>query len=338
VNALLPNLLAQATSLPSIAPEGGSAWMPPQASGHAAEVDAVFYFIYWVSVFFFVLIVALMVYFVLRYRRRVEGELPRLHSSHSLALEVTWTIIPLILVIVMFYVGFRGFMDLANPPGQAMDIYVTGQKWLWTFKYPNGHDDTELHVPIDTPVRLILASNDVIHSFYIPAFRIKKDAVPGRYNKMWFRPTRTGEYLALCSEFCGTQHSDMRARVVVHEPGLYEKWLTDVSDPFKTHTPAEVGALLVSRRCSGCHTVDGRAHVGPTFRGIFGHEVGIKGQPSVIVDENYIRESILTPSAKIVAGFENVMPPFKGQLKDQEITAIIEYLKTLSKSPEERSP
>jgi cytochrome c oxidase subunit II len=324
-------LLAQSAQLPPVAPTGGTVWMPPEASGHAPFVDNVFYFIYWVSVFFFVLIVALLLYFVWRYRRRSEGAPAGSQASHNTTLEIIWSVIPLALVIVMFYLGFRGFMDMSNPPADAMDVYVTGQKWLWTFKYPNGHDDTELHVPVDRSVRLILASNDVIHSFFIPAFRVKRDVVPGRYNKIWFKATKTGEYLALCSEFCGTQHSDMLARVVVHEPGAYETWLAAASDPFATHTMSEVGAMLVTRRCGGCHSVDGRAGIGPTFRGIWDHEVRLRGQPPLVVDENYIRESIMLPQAKVVEGFEPVMPTFKGQLKDQEITAIIEYIKGLSK-------
>ena len=321
--------LAQ-TSMPAIAPQGGTFWLPPEASTAAPNTDFVFYFIYWVSVFFFVLIVALMVYFVLRYRQRVPGAAAPGHVTHNTTLEITWTAIPLVLVGAMFYVSFRGYMDLVTPPANSMDINVTGQKWLWTFTYPNGHVDTELHAPVDTSVRLILASNDVIHSLFIPAFRVKRDVVPGRYNYLWFRATKPGEYLALCSEYCGTGHSNMQARVIIHEPGLYERWLAEASNPFKTHTLAEVGEMLVARRCSGCHTVTGAANTGPTFKGVYGHDVRLSDGRTVRADENYIRESILEPRAKVVSGFDPVMPTFKGQLKDKEITAIIEYLKKLS--------
>jgi cytochrome c oxidase subunit II len=227
--------------------------------------------------------------------------------------------------------GFRGYMDMFNPPAGALDIHVIGQKWSWSFLYPNGHMDDELHVPVGRAVQLTLASNDVIHSFFIPAFRVKRDVVPGRYNKLWFRPTQTGEYLALCAQYCGTKHSDMLARVVVHESGGYEQWLNQASDPFRTRTPAEVGRMLITRRCASCHAVDGKANIGPTFKGLFNHPVKLKDGSTVTAEENYIRESILTPNAKIVAGFEPVMPTFRGQLKDQEITAIIEYLKELAK-------
>jgi cytochrome c oxidase subunit 2 len=326
----LDTLLAQAAPrLPPIAPQDGTFWMPPAASTIAPETDAVFYFIYTVALFFFILIVVLMGYFAFRYRRRAPGELPARPVTHNTPLELTWTAVPLVLVAVMFYTGFRGFMNLMNPPAGALDIRVLGQKWRWAFTYPNGHVDDELHVPLNTPVRLILESSDVIHSLFIPAFRIKRDAVPGRYNKVWFQATRPGEYLALCTEYCGTGHSDMLARVVVHEPGLYEHWLEEASDPFRTRSLAEVGQLLIVKRCGGCHTVDGSANIGPTLKGVYEHEVPLADGRTIVADDDYIRESILTPRAKVVRGFEPVMPTFKGQLNDREITAIIEYLKTL---------
>lgn len=304
--------------------------MPPESSTAAPEVDRVFFFIYWVSVFFFVLIVALMVYFVIRYRRRREGERATSRVTHSTPLELTWSAIPLLLVIVMFYMGFRGYMDMVSPPVNAMNIYVTGQKWFWNFEYPGGHQDTELHVPVDTPVQLTLVSTDVIHSFYIPAFRLKKDAVPGRYNKAWFEAHKPGDYLALCAEYCGTSHSDMLARVVVHPPGEFEKWLSEAADPFRTRSFAEVGALIFVKRCSGCHTTDGSIGTGPSFKRLFGDTVHLSDGSTLIADENYIRESIVDPHKQIVQGYAAVMPTFKGQLSDRDITAIIEYIKELS--------
>ncbi|MEW6198762.1 MAG: cytochrome c oxidase subunit II [Planctomycetota bacterium] len=327
----MTNLLLGQAELPPVAPGAGTTWLPPQASTAAPHTDAVFYFIFWVSVFFFTLIVALMVYFVLRYRQRKAGQAAVGGVTHHTGLEITWSAVPLVLVVAMFYMGFRGFMDIVNPPRDALDIRVLGQKWVWTFTYPNGHSDNELHVPVDTPVRLILESNDVIHSLYIPAFRIKKDAVPGRYNKAWFEAKKPGEYLLLCAEYCGTKHSDMLARVVVHEPGKYEQWLAEAADPFRTRTLAEVGALLHMKRCGGCHSVDGSANIGPSFKGIYEHEVKLADGTTVTADDNYIRESILYPQAKIVAGYGKEMPSFKGLLKDKEITAIVEYIKELSK-------
>ncbi len=327
----------KAASYPKVAPLPGSSWMPNQGSTFASEVDTTFYFIYWISVFFFALICLLLVYFLVRYRRRQEGEQAPGRTTHNNALELTWTIIPLLLVIVMFYLGFRGFMDVLNAPANAMEIYVQGSKWSWNFTYPQGPgadavQSDELHVPVGQPVKLTLFSNDVIHSFFIPAFRIKRDAVPGRFNKIWFQAKYPGEYLALCAEYCGTDHSDMLAKVVVHEPGMYEKWLIEAADPFKGGTVplATVGRNIVTKKCQSCHTTDGSAFTGPSFKGIFGRQTPIKGGPALTADENYIRESILAPAAKVHEGYEPVMPTFKGQLSDKQILAIIEYMKELS--------
>ncbi len=329
---MFDGILAQApTTLPAIAPREGSWFLPPQMSTGAPQVDTVFNFIYTVSAFFFILIVVLMIYFVWRYRRRVEGEKARSRVRSHTALELTWTGIPLILVVIMFYMGFRSFMDIVIPPEGAIDINVVGKKWNWFFTYPTGHVDGELHVPANTPIRLILESNDVIHSLYIPAFRLKKDAVPGRYNRAWFEATESGEYLLLCAEYCGTQHSDMLARVVVHDTvAEWENWLREASDPFQTRSMADVGQLLVQRWCSGCHSVDGSANIGPTLKDIYGREREFDDGTTLVAEENYIRESILYPQRRIVKGYGNNMSAFKGLLKDREITAIIAYMKELS--------
>jgi cytochrome c oxidase subunit 2 len=185
---------------------------------------------------------------------------------------------------------------------------------------------------VDTAVRLVLSSEDVIHSFFVPSFRVKMDAVPGRYTKSWFRATRPGEYDVFCAEYCGTSHSDMRTAVVVHPPGEFEKWLEGASNLLATLPPAEAGArLYTTRGCAQCHSVDGRSGTGPTLQGLFGHPVPLQGGGSVTADENYLRESLLAPESKVVAGYQPVMPTYKGRLKDGEITAIIEYLKTLEK-------
>lgn len=328
-------ILAEVPNIP-IAPSSQPAtfWTPPKISTFANEVDATFYFIYWVSVFFFVLICVLLVYFIFRYRRRQEGEATPGRATHNTPLEITWTAIPLVLVVVMFYLGFVGFVDVLNPPANAMDVYVTGYKWGWNFAYPNGVQDPELHVPVRTPVRLVLGSSDVIHSFYVPAFRTKRDAVPGRLNRIWFEATQPGEYLALCTEYCGTGHSDMLTRVVVHPPGEYEVWLEKAANPYekdgKPVPMAEVGKLFVARRCLSCHSVDGSAKIGPSFKGVWMRQTPLVGGGSLAADEEYIRESIIAPQAKVHAGYDPVMPTFKGQLKDKDITAIIEYMKELS--------
>lgn len=307
----------------------GGYWLPPPDSTTADAVDTVFYLIMAVSAFFFVLIVALMVLFVFLYRRRPGVEAPGT-ASHSNALEITWTLIPTIIVIVIFYLGFTGYMDMKTSPREAYDIRVIAQKWSWTFVYPNGFVSPELHVPMERPVRLTMQSEDVIHSLFIPAFRVKMDVVPGRYTQTWFHSVRPGTYDLYCAEYCGTGHSDMLSHVVVHPPGEFDVWLAEQANLLKRMSPAEAGAELVRRNgCLACHTTDGSAKVGPSFKGIYGETHQFTDGSSAPVDDNYIRESILEPMAKIRQGYQPVMPTFKGRLKDDEISAIIEYLKTL---------
>jgi cytochrome c oxidase subunit 2 len=312
-----------------LAQSGGTFWLPPPDSTVAAAVDNLFYFILWVSVFFFVLIVSLMVVFVVLYRRRpgVEaGPAP----SHNTALEVTWSVIPLILVIVIFYMGFTGYMEMRSVPRDSYRIEVEAQMWSWLFRYPNGHEDIDLHVPVDRPVRLVMTSQDVIHSLFIPAFRVKMDLVPGRYTTTWFQAVRPGEYDLYCAEYCGTGHSDMLAKVVVHQPGEFESWLQEAADLFKRLSPVEAGDILYRRKgCGTCHSRDGTALVGPTFKGIFGKTHTFTDGTSQQVDENYLRESILEPGAKIREGYKNQMPTYQGRLNDQELSAIIQFIESL---------
>ena len=221
-------------------------WMPVSASTYSQEVDWVFYFIFGICAFFFVLIVALMVLFAVKFRARKGAATPT-GLKHSTALELTWTIIPVIIVVIIFYYGFRGYMDMATPPANSYPIIVTAQKWQWFFQYPNGHIDDKLHVPAQRPISLVLQSNDVIHSLYVPAFRIKRDAVPGRYNKTWFEATevpqagKTLEYDLFCAEYCGTSHATMITKVVVHEPNSFAAWLEDASNWVDRMPPAEAG-------------------------------------------------------------------------------------------------
>lgn len=308
-------------------PEDGSFWMPPQVSTVAQNVDWLFNFILAISVFFFALIVVVMVVFVLKYRRR-EGEGAQPSASHNLPLELTWTGIPVAIVIVIFFFGFKGYLDMATPPANAYEIMVEGQKWNWSFTYPNGYVDANLHVPVDRPIQLVMSSADVIHSLYVPVFRIKQDVVPGRYSKVWFEATEPGEYDLFCAEYCGTSHSDMLAHVVVHPPGEFEAWLEQASNFLETMSPVDAGRKLFQvRGCMQCHSMDGSAKTGPTLLGVFGRTENLVDGGTVTVDENYIRESILEPNARVVAGFEPVMPTYQGRLKDAEILAIIEYLK-----------
>jgi len=308
---------------------GESFWLPPPDSTLAGAVDPVFYFILWVSVFFFGLITLLMVLFLVRFRRRA-GIGPTPSPSHNTPLEVTWSVIPLILVILIFYFGFTGYMDMRVPPREAYEIHVVAQRWQWMFKYPNGHVDENLHVPVDQAVRLIMQSKDVIHSLFIPDFRVKMDVVPGRYTKTWFQAKEPGQHLLLCTEYCGTGHSDMSATVFVHAAGKFEKWLADAGKFMEDLPPAERGELLYRRHgCQGCHSADGTAKTGPSFQGIFGQTHAFTNAPPTQVDENYIRESILEPSAKVRQGYSDKMNSYKGSLNDEEIADLIEFIKSL---------
>jgi cytochrome c oxidase subunit II len=330
VRTALAALVALAGGLvPAVA--GASFWMPAQGSQGAGGVDSIFYLILWIALAFFALIVGLMVFFVLRYRRRPGAEAEG-SATHNLPLEIVWTLVPTAIVALIFVVSFRKFLDLTTPPANAYEIQVTGQKWKWLFTYPSGYVDENLHVPIDRPVTLTMTSQDVIHSLFIPDFRIKKDVVPGRYSKLWFRATVAGEHQIFCTQYCGTGHSDMLAKVIVHPAGDFEKWLAANADLLAKLPPSEAGEKLYSQRgCRQCHSVDGSPMVGPSFKGIFGHPVALQDGRQVMVDENYVRESILDPQAKVVAGYQPVMPTFRGRLTDKEITALIEYLKTLAK-------
>jgi cytochrome c oxidase subunit II len=310
----------------------GSFWMPPQGSTFSRSVDAIFYFIFWVSVFFYVLIGALVVFFVIHYRRR-QGAGPGSQISGNLALELTWTGIPVVLVLIMFIWGVKGMINLTTPPLRAYEIQVSAQRWQWSFTYPNGYVDKDLHVPVDVSVRLLMQSEDVIHAFYVPAFRIQQDIIPGQYVKTWFRATQPGIYQLFCGQYCGTEHSNMLADVVVHPTGEFEKWLENASNFVARLPPAVAGKRLYETRgCRQCHSIDGTAGIGPSFKGIFGHSVALRGMAPVQVDENYLRESIVDPMARIVAGFDPVMPTYKGRLRDNELTALIEYIKTLAEA------
>jgi cytochrome c oxidase subunit 2 len=310
----------------------GSFWLPPAASSGAPVVDRLFQFIYWIAFVFFVLVVGLMVLFVLRYRRRPGREaVPRGHlPTHNTALELTWTIIPLILVGAIFYFGFTGFMDITTPPQNAYEVQVTGSQWKWAFTYPNGLEDEDLHVPANTAVRLTLTSTDVIHGFYIPDFRIKHDAVPGRYNTVWFRAPKPGTHDIYCTQFCGTGHSAMHAQVIVQPPDEFAAWLDKTSAALALASPVERGERLYhTLGCAQCHSINGSPGTAPTWKGLFGSTVQLSGGKTVVADEGYVRESILEPNAKVVLGFPTIMPTYQGRVKDPDILAIIAYMKTL---------
>lgn len=338
----MPEARGLSLALMLAASAGDSFWFHGAASTSAHQVDWLFYFVLYVSLFFFVLIVGLMVVFVVRYRRR-DGMEPEPSPSQNLPLEMLWMGVPIVVVMVIFYLGLRAYFDIRTPPAYAMEVQVRGQKWFWSYYYPqSGYEavptedgqPAELHVPPNEPVKLVVTSDDVIHGFFIPAFRLKIDAVPGRYNTMWFKATQPGEYLAQCSVYCGTQHSQMRSVCVVHASRAeFDQWLTAARTKSQAALPpAQRGRRLYTGKfgCVQCHTTDGRRGIGPSFKDTFGAQVVFTDGTRAPADENYIRESILQPGLKIVASYDNAMPTFQGRIKDSEINDLLEFIKTLS--------
>lgn len=302
-------------------------WLPKQNSTFAKNVDFAWDVVTWVSIFFFLLIVVAMCWFVYRYRRRAEGEKTST-VDHNLQLEVTWTIIPLAIVIGLFVVGFRGYVNAAVAPGDAYEIRVAAQKWSWTFFYPNGAKSlNELVVPAGRPVKLTMSSKDVLHSLFIAEFRVKQDVVPGTYTSLWFEALEPGETMLECTEYCGKDHSNMLAKVRILDATAFTDWVEKANAANANLPPEKVGEGVYTKICSACHSTDGSPRAAPSFKGLFGKQESFNDGSSATVDDNYIRESILTPNAKIVKGFAGVMPPFQGALSEQEIAGLIAFIK-----------
>jgi cytochrome c oxidase subunit 2 len=305
-------------------------WLPEKASTFATTVDPAFELYYWISLFFFVLICGLIVIFMVKYARKRPEQLATAQITHNLPLELSWTLIPLFIAIALFFIGMKGYLHMRVAPADSMQVNVKGQKWSWSFEYPSGAVNDTLVVPVDVPVKLVMTSRDVLHSFFIAAFRTKADVLPNRYHALWFQATKTGIFPVQCTQYCGTNHSYMLTAVKVVSREAYDEWLATASDPGKGKTPEQFGALLYQKRgCSACHTTDGTKGVGPSWKGLFGKMENCGAGGMVKVDEDYIRESMMNPTAKVVMGFQPVMPTFQGVLSDREIAAIISYIKTL---------
>jgi len=301
--------------------------LPAQMSTGAAGIDQLYYFIFWFSVVFTVAITGVMIYFIVKYKRRA-GDKPEAPLDLT-KLEIFWTVVPVFFIVVLFHIGFKVYIQNALASEGALEIRVRGKKWSWEFEYPNGsREPGELRIPVNRPVKLILSSDDVIHSFYVPGARWKKDAVPGMYSTVAFTPNAIGDLQVFCAEYCGTSHSGMLATIKVVSEDDYKKYLEQV-DRAPAIPPQQWGEQLFTKNgCTACHSRDGSPSPGPTFKGLFHRKESITGGPQIDVDENYIRESILHPQAKIVQGYTNVqMPTFV--LKDNQIDALIAYIKTL---------
>jgi cytochrome c oxidase subunit 2 len=312
-----------------------SLWLPKQGSTIAPDVDWAWDMVMIVSIAFFMLLMGLMVYFAIAYRRRHDREITSdIDNSH--VLERIWTIVPLILVGWLFFVGFKGFVNASVAPADSYQIHVQARKWVWEFTYPNGVTTSELIVPEKTPIKLIMSSSDVVHSFYVPEFRVKRDVIPGLYTTMWFEPTEPLDSVIQCAEYCGgagdgsrgTGHSGMWAPVRVVTSGQFKAWLDAEDEKSNKLPPAALGKkLYADKGCNGCHTLDGKPLTGPTFKGVFGRKEQMSSGETITVDENYLRESILNSQAKIVQGFQPVMPVFQGQLNEKQVTGLIEFIK-----------
>jgi cytochrome c oxidase subunit 2 len=308
---------------------GGNFWVPEAVNLAGDGSDALYYGVLGMSFFFFFAITGAVVYFVIKYRHR-PGHKSEPSAAHNDALEITWTVIPTIICVFLFLFGWREYIHMATPPQRAIEIQTVARKWAWQFTHQNGVQDSNLHVPVDVPVRMVMTSQDVLHSFYVPAFRVKQDIIPRRYTFVWFQATKPGVYRLYCAEYCGTDHSNMKVNVVVHSPGGYERYLADAQERMQNLPPVELGKSAYEKKgCAACHSLDGSPKVGPSFKGIFGTQVTLANGASVTVDENYLRESILNPQAKARPGFPPSMPAFEGQLKEKELTGLVEFIKSL---------
>ena len=318
-------------------------FLPDQGSGYAVEVDRLHFFVISVTMVSATAVALVALAFFVRYRRRSETQsTPRVEPK---ALhEVLFIGVPLAFFLLWFAIGFPLFVKLQTPPKDAMDVYVQGKKWMWKFAYPGGPSGVDvLRVPAGRPVRLLITSRDVIHSFYVPDFRLKQDAVPGRYSQIWFTASAPGRHQVFCAEYCGIGHSAMLAEIIAMEPAEFDAWLAEVRrstvavaqdspddsvDP-RASLPEQGRRFAAEYGCFKCHTVDGTRHIGPTWLDLYRKQERLSDGKTVVADEAYLTESMMDPAARIVAGYQNVMPTFQGRIPAPEVAAIVEFIKTL---------
>jgi cytochrome c oxidase subunit 2 len=298
---------------------------PETASTHAEQVDTLFFFLLGVSGAFSVAIAVALIYFAVRYRRRSAAETPKpIHSS--LALELTWSLVPLAITLVAFVWGAQLFFRSARPPADVMEVYIVGKQWMWKVQHVGGQREiNQLHVPVGRPVKLTLISQDVIHSFFVPAFRIHQDVLPNRYTTVWFEATKPGKYHLFCSQYCGTDHAQMVGEVIVMSKEDFAHWLQQGPDG---SLASEGRKLFRKLQCITCHSADAQARA-PVLEELYGREVTLRDGKQVRADDAYLRESILVPDAKIVAGFQPIMPTYKGQVDEEEMLQLLAFIKGL---------
>jgi cytochrome c oxidase subunit 2 len=307
---------------------------PLEASTLAPRVDALMAYVLLIVLAFIALVGGLILYFTVKYHHRARADRSR-PVFFSLPLELAWTGIPLVLTLSIFFWGAKLFIAMRETPPGALEVYVVGKQWMWEIQHAEGRREIdELHVPVGRPVELLMTSADVIHSFYVPAFRVKQDVLPGRYTTLWFEAVAPGRYHLFCAQYCGTAHAAMGGWVTALTPADYQRWLSGdaaggVADASSGVTMAEEGARLFHRlNCAACHR-EGETGAGPALAGVFGRTVALEGGGKVLADESYLRESILRPDAKIVKGWPPRMPAYEGQLEETQLQQLVAYLKSL---------
>jgi cytochrome c oxidase subunit 2 len=309
----------------------GTPLFPESASTMASRVDALYFFLVAITAFFSLLIAGLIVYYAVKYRRRSPHQVGA-RVAGGLILEITWTIIPFLITMVIFVWGASVFFAQQRPPDETINVYVVGKQWMWKFQHLDGQREiNELHVPVGRNVKLIMTSEDVIHDLFFPAFRVKADVIPGRYVNIWFNATTPGRYHMFCAEYCGTRHSGMTGQVIVMEATEYQAWLSGGGSEGSLASAGE--KLFADLACNTCHRPDSAGR-GPVLHGLFGRTIATQVGEMVVVDEAYIRESILNPSAKVAVGYQPIMPTFQGLVSEEDLLSLIEYVKSLQPSAE----
>ncbi|HZZ77455.1 MAG TPA: cytochrome c oxidase subunit II [Gemmataceae bacterium] len=302
-------------------------WFPTQASTTATAVDQLFLALVLICGAVGLMVAVLIIYFSIRYRRRTST-LPPAEMRGNLHLEIFWSATPLVIFLGIFVWGAIVYFDAFRAPDHAPVVYGVGKQWMWKFQHPEGQREiNELHVPVGQPCKLLLTSEDVIHSFFVPAFRVHMDVLPGRYTTVWFHPTEVGTYHLFCSQYCGTSHADMKGRIVVMEPSDYQRWLNESAEG---SLALQGRKTFLKYRCISCHSADADARA-PVLEELYGKRVQLRDGRSVIADEDYLRESIMTPGAKVVMGWENIMPTFQGQVDQEDVNQLVAYIKSLKK-------
>lgn len=308
---------------------GGTYWMPTKASLEADDVDFMFYAVLALSLFFLVGITIFVVYFTIKYRHR-PGHKAEPSAHHNDALEITWSVIPTIITVFLFVGGWNGYVAMQTRPAEPLVIKVTAKKWAWDFEYPNGWHSPNLHVPIDQPVELQMTSTDVLHAFFVPAFRVKQDIIPRRYTYLYFTPSRLGTYRLYCAEYCGMNHSLMKNKAFVHEHAVWQRFIDEAKAAEQNMDPVDLGKMVWEKKgCNACHTIDGRPSVGPSWKGTFGSQVSLTDGSAVPMDAAYIRTAIMEPQKQMRPGFPPSMPTYAGQLSEAEVNGVAAFIESL---------